>query len=54
MFPAITKSIGANLKAIICGSAPLSVETQQFFMMVGIPVLQVYGLTEDDGDLHDG
>ncbi len=46
VFPAIRKNIGANLKAIICGSAPLSIETQHFFMMVGIPVLQVYGLTE--------
>jgi long-chain acyl-CoA synthetase len=34
------------LKALICGSAPLNVETQLFFMMLGIPVLQVYGLTE--------
>ena len=46
MFPAIRKSIGPNLKALICGSAPLAVETQLFFMMIGIPVLQVYGLTE--------
>jgi long-chain acyl-CoA synthetase len=38
--------IGGKLRALICGSAPLSVETQQFFMMLGIPVLQVYGLTE--------
>ena len=46
MFPTIRKSIGPNLKALICGSAPLSLETQLFFMMIGIPVLQVYGLTE--------
>lgn len=46
MFPAIRKSIGPNLKALICGSAPLSLDTQLFFMMLGIPVLQVYGLTE--------
>lgn len=47
VFPAIRKKmIGAVLKALICGSAPLSVETQLFFMMLGIPVLQVYGLTE--------
>jgi long-chain acyl-CoA synthetase len=46
LFPAIRKNIGPNLKALICGSAPLSVETQLFFMMLGIPVLQVYGLTE--------
>jgi long-chain acyl-CoA synthetase len=46
IFPAIRESIGVNLKALISGSAPLSPETQQFFMMLGIPVLQAYGLTE--------
>jgi long-chain acyl-CoA synthetase len=47
IFPTIRrKMIGANLKALICGSAPLARETQLFFMMLGIPVLQVYGLTE--------
>jgi long-chain acyl-CoA synthetase len=47
IFPTIRKKmIGANLKALICGSAPLSVETQLYFMMLGIPVLQGYGLTE--------
>lgn len=46
LFPAIRKRIGPNLKALICGSAPLAIETQLFFQMLGIPVLQVYGLTE--------
>src|SRR6267143_4358801 len=47
VFPTIRrKMIGGRLRALICGSAPLSVETQLFFMMLGIPVLQVYGLTE--------
>ena len=46
MFPAIRANIGPNLKALICGSAPLTADTQLFFMMIGIPVLQVYGLTE--------
>jgi long-chain acyl-CoA synthetase len=47
IFPAIRKKmIGANLKALICGSAPLNVDTQLYFMMLRIPVLQVYGLTE--------
>jgi long-chain acyl-CoA synthetase len=47
VFPAIRKKmIGRNLKALICGSAPLSTETQLYFMMLGIRVLQVYGLTE--------
>jgi long-chain acyl-CoA synthetase len=47
VFPTIRrKMIGGKLRALICGSAPLSLETQLFFMMLGIPVLQVYGLTE--------
>ena len=46
IFPAIRKKLGPNLRALICGSAPLVVETQLFFQMLGIPVLQSYGLTE--------
>ncbi|HET9407659.1 MAG TPA: AMP-binding protein [Candidatus Sulfotelmatobacter sp.] len=47
VFPAIRKKmIGANLKALICGSAPLNPETQLYFQMLGVKVLQVYGLTE--------
>ena len=46
LFPLIRRSLGQNLKALICGSAPLSKETQLFFLMLGLPVLQVYGLTE--------
>jgi long-chain acyl-CoA synthetase len=49
IFPAIRKRLGGNLKALISGSAPLAADTQQFFMMLGIPVLQVYGLTETTG-----
>jgi len=47
IFPTIRKKmIGENLKALICGSAPLNLDTQLYFNMLGIPVLQVYGLTE--------
>ncbi len=47
VFPTIRKKmVGSNLKALICGSAPLNPETQSYFRMLGIPVLQVYGLTE--------
>ena len=46
IFPSIRKRMGPNLRALICGSAPLARETQLFFMMLGIRVLQVYGLTE--------
>jgi long-chain acyl-CoA synthetase len=47
VFPTIRKKmLGSRLRALICGSAPLNAETQLFFTMLGIPVLQVYGLTE--------
>lgn len=46
VFRVIRTKIGPNLGALICGSAPLAKETQLFFMMLGLPVLQVYGLTE--------
>jgi len=49
LFRTIRRAMGPNLKALICGSAPLAVETQRFFMMLGIPVLQAYGLTETTG-----
>ena len=49
IYPAIKRKIAPNLKALICGSAPLPLETQLFFLMIGIPVLQVYGLTETTG-----
>jgi len=46
IFSKIKKRFGPYLRALICGSAPLAPETQQFFLMLGIPVLQAYGLTE--------
>jgi long-chain acyl-CoA synthetase len=50
VFPTIRKKMmGEHLKALICGSAPLTPETQDYFKMLGIPVLQVYGLTETTG-----
>ncbi len=50
LFPAVRKKmVGSSLKALICGSAPLTPETQDYFSMLGIPVLQVYGLTETTG-----
>jgi long-chain acyl-CoA synthetase len=46
IFSQIRSRFGPNLRALICGSAPLAPETQEFFLMLGIPVLQAYGLTE--------
>ena len=49
IFSKIKYRFGRDLRALICGSAPLAPETQQFFQMLGIPVLQAYGLTETTG-----
>src|SRR5437867_1918433 len=49
IFRKIRDRFGPHLRALICGSVPLAPETQQFFLMLGIPVLQAYGLTETTG-----
>jgi long-chain acyl-CoA synthetase len=49
LFPRIKQLIGPNLDFLICGSARLSEETQRWFEMIGLPVYQVYGLTETTG-----
>jgi long-chain acyl-CoA synthetase len=49
LFPRVKKLIGENLEFLVCGSAPLSAETQAWFQLLGIPVYQVYGLTETTG-----
>jgi len=49
IFSKIKERFGPNLRALICGSAPLAPETQDFFRMLGVSVLQVYGLTETTG-----
>jgi len=46
IFSKIKERFGPNIRALICGSAPLAPDTQRFFQMLGIPVLQAYGLTE--------
>jgi long-chain acyl-CoA synthetase len=46
LFPKIREQIGPALKGLICGSAPLSFETQAWFERIGLPIFQVYGLTE--------
>ena len=49
IFGKIKERFGSHLRTLICGSAPLAPETQQFFLMLGVPVLQGYGLTETTG-----
>jgi long-chain acyl-CoA synthetase len=49
IFSKIRARFGGNLRGLVCGSAPLAPETQDFFTMLGIPIWQVYGLTETCG-----
>jgi len=49
IFSKIRERFGPHLRALICGSAPLATETQQYFHMLSVPVLQAYGLTETTG-----
>jgi long-chain acyl-CoA synthetase len=49
IFDKIRERFGSNLRGLVCGSAPLAPETQDFFAMLGIPIWQVYGLTETCG-----
>ncbi len=49
IFGKIRARFGPHLRGLVCGSAPLSPETQDFFAMLGIPIWQVYGLTETSG-----
>jgi long-chain acyl-CoA synthetase len=49
IFRNIRDRFGMNLRGLVCGSAPLAPETQEFFAMLGIPIWQVYGLTETCG-----
>lgn len=46
IFKTIRAQLGPDLDCLICGSAALPEDTQRWFEMLGIPVYQVYGLTE--------
>jgi long-chain acyl-CoA synthetase len=49
LFPRIRHMLGENLEFLACGSARLSEDVQRWFTMIGMPVYQVYGLTETTG-----
>ncbi len=46
VFKKIKENLGGNLRLILCGGAPLSRHVGEFFYGIGIPVLEIYGLTE--------
>ncbi len=55
IFRKIRERFGTCLRALICGSAPLAPETQQFFLMLGIPVLpEETARVLQDGWFHTG
>ena len=43
--------LGPNLRTIICGGAPLSVDLANFYRGLGIDLLQGYGLSETTGPI---
>ncbi|MBM3253129.1 MAG: AMP-binding protein [Candidatus Omnitrophica bacterium] len=46
LFYGISRRFGGELRCFICGGAPLDPELEDLFNLIGIPVLQGYGLTE--------
>lgn len=46
VFSSIRKKLAPELKCFVSGGAPLAKEIAEFFCVIGIPVLEGYGLTE--------
>ncbi|GFO69903.1 AMP-dependent synthetase [Geomonas limicola] len=46
IFAKLRRRFGGNLKLCCCGGAPLDKEIDEFFWIIGIPIIEGYGLTE--------
>jgi long-chain acyl-CoA synthetase len=46
VYRVIRERMGARLRLVICGSAPLDARLARFFINLGVPVYEGYGLTE--------
>ena len=49
VFKKLQNRLGGNLRFLVCAGAPLPPEIAEFFLSVGITVLEFYGLTETLG-----
>ena len=46
VYQKLLDALGGNLRLLICGGAPLSKPISKFFLNIGVPLYQGYGLTE--------
>lgn len=46
VYQKLLDALGGNFRLLICGGAPLSKPISKFFLNIGIPLYQGYGLTE--------
>lgn len=53
VFPKVARAVsdrfGGRMRFLVSGSAPLSTKVSRFFSLLGLPILQGYGLTESTG-----
>ncbi|MBQ8808642.1 MAG: AMP-binding protein, partial [Clostridia bacterium] len=46
LFKSVHEGLGGNLLEVVCGGAPIPIETAYFFDAIGIMILNGYGITE--------